>query len=31
VIVADAGGLTRNITSHPANDRSPHWSPQKLP
>jgi Tol biopolymer transport system component len=31
VIVADAGGQTRNITSHAANDRSPRWSPQKLP
>ncbi|MCA1725840.1 MAG: hypothetical protein LC748_16645, partial [Thermomicrobia bacterium] len=31
VIVADGSGLTHNITSHAANDRSPRWSPQKLP
>ena len=31
VIIADAGGLTHNITNHPANDRTPRWSPQKLP
>lgn len=31
VIVADVSGLTHNITNHAANDRSPRWSPQKLP
>ena len=31
VIVADGSGLTHNITNHAANDRSPRWSPQKLP
>ncbi len=31
VIVADLGGLSHNITNHAANDRSPRWSPQKLP
>lgn len=31
VIVADPGGLTHNVTNHPANDRSPRWSPQKMP
>lgn len=31
VIVADGSGLTHNITNHAANDRSPRWSPLKLP
>lgn len=31
IVVAVAGGQVRNITNHPANDRSPRWSPQKLP
>ncbi len=31
LIVSDSGGQARNITNHPANDRSPRWSPQKLP
>jgi Tol biopolymer transport system component len=31
LIIVDGSGLTHNITNHAANDRSPHWSPQKLP
>ena len=31
VFVADGSGLTHNITNHAANDRSPRWSPRKLP
>jgi Tol biopolymer transport system component len=31
VVVADVAGTARNITNHAANDRSPRWSPQKLP
>ncbi|MGI8854927.1 MAG: TolB family protein [Thermomicrobiales bacterium] len=30
LIVSDSGGQSRNVTNHPANDRSPRWSPQKL-
>ncbi|MHB8647276.1 MAG: TolB family protein [Thermomicrobiales bacterium] len=31
LILVDGTGLTHNITNHTANDRSPRWSPQKLP
>jgi len=31
VFIADGSGQARNITNHAANDRSPRWSPQKLP
>jgi len=31
LIVVDGSGLSHNITNHAANDRSPRWSPQKLP
>ena len=31
VIVSDGSGQAHNITNHAANDRSPRWSPQKLP
>jgi len=31
VIVSDGLGQVHNITNHAASDRSPRWSPQKLP
>jgi Tol biopolymer transport system component len=31
LFVVDGSGQTHNITNHAANDRSPRWSPQKLP
>lgn len=31
LIVAEVGGTTRNLTNNVANERSPRWSPVKLP